>query len=369
MVAMTSRRSRSRSKELAGAYGNLNPVRLVKTTLYLLPVVFILQALTVFSSKVQRKTMEEGKVQNINDLNTSADVNGDQSESITYPAVPKRLEFVHITKTGGSAIEKAGANYGLTWGACHYMAVEEVGCMKPDLPYTAPNYQSYALTSPWHTPPKLLSSYVEEAQNPYKDADLFAVVRNPYDRVVSEYYCPWMGFQARFNKKVKHDKDPNDPVHLNWWVKDMVKRLEDQLTEFKSIKLEDRPKEQRKDFNEDPRLLAQKHYVNQAEYAFDGEKQIVKNIVHYENLQQEFNALMKKYGLDIKLPPKDKSGVYTEENSGKRVTYRDLDEESIALINRYAKDDFDVFGYEMVDKFEEGTEYNKYATVQKKVEK
>ncbi|GFH51828.1 hypothetical protein CTEN210_08303 [Chaetoceros tenuissimus] len=129
--------------------------------------------------------------------------------------IEKRLEFVHITKTGGSAVEKVGAGEGIIWGACHYMNLTEVGCDKADIEYIAPNYQSYALTSPWHTPPKLLKKYVETAQYPYTDAELFVVIRNPYDRIISEYYCPWLGFQAKYRKNVKKDKDPNDPVNLN----------------------------------------------------------------------------------------------------------------------------------------------------------
>ena len=87
-----------------------------------------------------------------------------------------RLEFVHITKTGGSAVERAAAAVGITWGACHYMSLEEVGCSSPDVPYEAPDYQSYALTSPWHTPPKLLETYVDGSKDPYNDADLFTII-------------------------------------------------------------------------------------------------------------------------------------------------------------------------------------------------
>ena len=105
-----------------------------------------------------------------------------------------RLEFVHITKTGGSAIEKAGAEEGIIWGACHYMNIPDVGCSKADLLYNAPNYQSYAKTSPWHTPPKILKTQYTANDNPYTGAELFAVIRNPYDRVISEYYCPWSKF-------------------------------------------------------------------------------------------------------------------------------------------------------------------------------
>ena len=168
------------------------------------------------------------------------------------------LEFVHITKTGGSAIEKAGAEQGIVWGACHYMNISEVGCSRPDLPYTPPDYQSYALTSPWHTPPKVLKYYVNNTQYPYgdtvhgdennelegnkndNDVDLFTVIRNPYDRVISEYYCPWRGFLPKYRQKSKKGKDPNDPKNLNWWVKHTVTKLRTSLTEFNNRTEEER---------------------------------------------------------------------------------------------------------------------------------
>ena len=59
---------------------------------------------------------------------------------------------------------------------------------------------------------------------------------------------------------------------------------------------------------------------------------------------------MTKYGLNIKLPPKETGGTYT--NNEKKLTYRDLDEESIEVINRYAAKDFDMLGYQMVTKFD-----------------
>lgn len=266
----------------------------------------------------------------------------------------RRLEFVHITKTGGSAVEKAGAKLGIIWGACHYMNITEVGCNQPDIQYTAPNYQSYALTSPWHTPPKLLRVYVNESQYPYDDADLFAIIRNPYDRVISEYYCPWLGFQAKYRKDTKHDKDPNDPAVMNQWVQKMIGNLENAMEEFKSVQRESggsaaKPRVQMKGVNEDRYVLAQKHYVNQAEYVYDEDKVVIQNVVHYENLSDEFQALMDKYGIKASLPPKNKGGIYTDTENKKRLTYRDLDSESIRMINKFAKPDFEKFGYQMVN--------------------
>jgi len=255
----------------------------------------------------------------------------------------KKLEFVHITKNGGSAIERAAAKVNITWGACHYMDIPEVGCYNKDTPYEAPDYQSYALTSPWHTPPKILKSRVKPKHNPYKDADLFAVVRNPYTRVISEYYCPWVG--AR-----KPEEEMNDPEVLNTWVKEMVSHLDTLLSEFNKLDPADWPKEAEW-------LLAQKHYLNQAEYFFDDGTQVINHIVYYENIQEDFNSLMQQYGLDMKLPDRDSSGV-NKRAEDSQLTHLDLQPDIIALINKYAHSDFELFGYEMVDNFDGKNEYS-----------
>ena len=272
-----------------------------------------------------------------------------------------RLEFVHITKTGGSSIEYAGATIGINWGSCHYMEVEEVGCSSPDIPYEAPDYQSYALTSPWHTPPKLLKAYQDKVQYPYNGAVLFTVVRNPYSRVLSEYYCPWNGFQPKYLKGTVHDKDPNNAKVMNKWVKSMVGKLGDSLNEFNNRnRHKERVVVQTKGVNEDKRILAQKHYINQAEYVYDGDETIVEHVLHYENLSTEFHALMKKYGIEATLPPKQQ-GIYSEVNES-RLSYKELDPEAIALINDFAKADFEKFGYQMVEsKFQE--DYSLEATI------
>lgn len=286
----------------------------------------------------------------------------------------RRLEFVHITKTGGSAIESLGFEHGIRWGACHYVSVPAVGCDGPDMNYTAPDFQSYQLTSPWHAPPQMLQQLVNDAaapfkQHPYLDADLFAVVRNPYDRVVSEYYCPWRGFHRKYGKQhFNNRKDIGDPANLNWWVQDMIRQLQAALQLYRSGAGTKR-KVQRKGFNEDPDILAQKHYLNQVEYIFDADDSVViKNVLHYENISAEFDALMEKYGLEgLHLPPKESGGVYTtKNNSGKgRLTYKDLDAQSIRVINQFARQDFEKLGYVMVESGVLGDSYSLEAKVMK----
>jgi hypothetical protein len=53
---------------------------------------------------------------------------------------------------------------------------------------------------------------------------------------------------------------------------------------------------------------------------------------------------MKKYGIDASLPTREKGGTFTDVNT-KRLSQNDLDPEAIALINDFAKPDFDKFGY------------------------
>lgn len=311
----------------------------IRSMSILLAVLLMMAVLFFFSSKIIQPNNKE--------LLSQSFTNG----------INKNLEFVHITKTGGSAIEKAGASAKepIVWGACHYMSIEEVGCDSPDIPYVAPNFQSYALTSPWHTPPKILRKVVDDALYPYADADLFAVIRNPYDRIISEYYCPWQGFQAKYKKHSRRDKDPNDPINLNFWVKNTITHLEESFREFDVTKVH---KIQKKGVNEDPYNLSQKHYINQAEYVYDGNNVIIKNVIHYEHLLQEFDILMNKYNLNVKLPSKEESGIYTDKENSERLTYRDLSPESIQIINKYARADFDLFGYTMIDKFEAGDNYS-----------
>ena len=95
-------------------------------------------------------------------------------------AIPKltALEFVHVSQTDGSRIERAGAAAGIAWGACHYRHALEKEMKCPDQAYPEwegnakmrPGLQTH---DPWHSP---LQDF---EQNPYRGRPTFAVVRNP----------------------------------------------------------------------------------------------------------------------------------------------------------------------------------------------
>mmetsp|Transcript_21485 Transcript_21485/g.65659 ORF Transcript_21485/g.65659 Transcript_21485/m.65659 type:complete len:84 (-) Transcript_21485:543-794(-) len=73
-------------------------------------------------------------------------------------------------------------------------------------------------------------------------------------------------------------EDKNDPERLNWWVQKHVQFVMD----FQRHK--------------GPTLLRQYLYI------FDeNDNQRVTHVLHFENLHEEFAALMEQYGLDVHL--------------------------------------------------------------------
>jgi len=219
------------------------------------------------------------------------------------------LEFVHITKTAGSAVEEAAARSGVKWGVCHYKRVNKFGpsCMYKDWEVSRPAYNRSAipfhfkgtLGEPWHTPPHWFR------QNPYKNAKTFCIVRNPYDRIVSEYYSKFGGYKGNGR---------NNVTVMNGWIQ---KHLA-------------------------PGMKRQVHRLPQHMYVYNmvGEK-MIDHVLRFERLEDGFAALMNKYELNIDLPRR-----LNERNASNSVlTTANLTEETIRVINAFYGDDFKRFNY------------------------
>ena len=80
----------------------------------------------------------------------------------------KELKFIHITKCAGTSIENIGYENNIHWGRFH----KEYGY--------------------WHV------KFVFKNEFLKKKYDWFVVVRNPYDRLISEFYCKYGGI-GKFN--------------------------------------------------------------------------------------------------------------------------------------------------------------------------
>lgn len=210
-------------------------------------------------------------------------------------SIPKAscLEFVHITKTGGTAIESIAAASGIPWGACH--ARRELPTCK-GLAKTAHSPTSY---SDWHNP-----------RIAYKCNNLFTIVRNPYTRILSWFYCPWEGYNR---------EEPVTPSVFNKWLQKSISKIE------QSVSFHGKP---------------------QYEYVFDERgAQRVKHVLHYENLEHEFNALMQAYNMSLRYSSKS---INPSKWQHRNMSIHDLSIDTLELIHRVYNKDFAKFGYKML---------------------
>jgi len=223
----------------------------------------------------------------------------DLTKSI-IPCQPRtgKLEFSHITKTGGTTIEEV-ARSNVLWGNANRNKYPQFGC---------------GTTSAWHVPRQFCE------RDPYAGSDVFIVIRNTSTRVISEYNCPWRGFRG---------EDAGNPEVLNTWIKiNMRFRL-----------------------GGDGWMKQHFHMAPQSLYAIDPEGKVnVDAILRFETLGRDFNMLMEVYGLDIKLnlsTTHKQLPLYarTGNTDRKSLTVQDLDQESLALVNEFYSKDIQVFGY------------------------
>jgi len=206
-----------------------------------------------------------------------------QAQSSELGAIPtpnsapnsKELKFIHITKTAGTSIEDAAKEKGILWGIYH----KEYG--------------------PHH---RIFSNVPAAVRDKY---DWFMVVRNPYDRILSQYYCRWGGIGL---KHIYHTK-----AEFNKYLMSKI------INEEFNVKF--KPETSGNHFT--PQYL----YLHQ---------QI--HILKFENLAAEFPELMAKYGLDIRLQKKNVG------QKGK-FTVADFSPELVREINRFYARDFELFGY------------------------
>ena len=196
----------------------------------------------------------------------------------------KKLKFIHITKTGGTSIEAIGKENNIRWGRFHK------------------EYKKY------HKPFLFKSNQLKSKY------DWFTVVRNPYDRVISEFYC-------KYGTKIKENKYKLSKSKFNKILQSRIKRVLKKNKKKWNYKLGDKY-----------------HYFEQYKY-IDFNNKI--HILKFENLEEEFNNLMKKYSLNITL------SKHKNKNK-KKYTIESLQPDTIKLINRVYHKDFELFGYEKI---------------------
>lgn len=190
----------------------------------------------------------------------------------------KSLKFIHITKCAGTSIEKIGKKNNQLWGMYHK------------------EYQW------WHEPFKFKPESLKQKYN------WFTIVRNPYTRIISEFYCKW-GTQIEDNKKNIRKFKFNEIIKYHILNRNSLNKIGQRG-----------------------------HYMEQYKYIDENYK---IHILKFENLTEEFNNLMKKYSFNIELD-------IHKNKSEKKFTIDSLSHDVINLINTVYDRDFKYFGYEKI---------------------
>lgn len=198
----------------------------------------------------------------------------------------RKLMYVHIPKTGGTSVEKYGKKHGINWGRHMKFPTPK---KKINSPY-------------WHLPPTLFNG----KKSPYNGKKLFTIVRNPYDRAISEYK-----YRIEIWSKKKNNVSKKG---LNNFIRNLEREIKKNKYCFDS------------------------HVIPQHEFIDEDTE-----VINLENIEKDFPLLMKKYNLPEEKLPK------TYKTSSK-VTKNDLDEKSIEILNKIYDKDFKKFGYDKINK-------------------
>lgn len=186
------------------------------------------------------------------------------------------LRFAHISKTGGIAI--GSIDRSLKWGI-----------------YDPFFRVIKSQRGQFHTPPHVVPGYTALAEI----AQFFTVVRHPYDRIVSEYYCRVQG--------VHNGRE--DVGSFNRYIQKALSST---------------------------RLL---HYIPQSRYTHDAQGvQIIPHIVRFSHLVTDVNALLESFGYPDHIRMSTKR--VNQSPCFKRFGPSDFTPETRALIDTYYTDDF-----------------------------
>lgn len=187
------------------------------------------------------------------------------------------LVYIHPTKCGGSSIEQTAYEYGVRWGRWS------------EIKY---NYHQ-------------TSEHFMNVSGLTEEKILFTSVRNPYNRLISSVYCPYVKVGERRTDKVLNIDE------FNFYLKN---RIEKEHTLY--------------------------------DFVYYKEKKVIHHILKQENLTNEFNKLMFDYRLDIRMDRKHNStSTYY---SGEKFNVEHINKENLSLINNKFRKDFEYFDYNMI---------------------
>jgi hypothetical protein len=217
-------------------------------------------------------------------------------------------------QAAGTAIEHvAGAQLGMPWGSCLFThKPKRTICNYPPQSFEWPRNYGW-----WHLPVQL---FPMAGANPYDGAELFAVIRDPFDRLVSEFYyiCQLKVFSWRPDQCDRNRLF--DKAYMNEWLQNKLSHKN--FSEAQSYIQDNGHFTPQYDF------LVNRHGVRMVDY-----------VLRMEELPEQFHQLMDAYSLDIRMEDKKMNAA---RNSTTHLEVEDLDETTIKAVRRVFPNDFDL---------------------------
>ena len=205
-----------------------------------------------------------------------------------------KFVFIHIPKTGGHSVDKYFIQKGL---------VDD---------------------DKWHCTGNQIMKYMGVEK--WKEYQTFTIVRNPWDRMVSEY--SWQGGLGK-------DQIPTPWGDKNVTFKQFLKMVFNSPHDHHDMNLV-------RNFDTWYRLQEVKDGHLNDQYSFitdQNNNTIIDNLIRFENLNQQFKQMLTKVGL----PPEDLPHL----NKSKHKHYTEYyDQESIDLVACRFKRDIETLGYD-----------------------
>eukprot|EP01063_Lacrimia_lanifica_P035757 TRINITY_DN6903_c1_g2_i1.p1 TRINITY_DN6903_c1_g2~~TRINITY_DN6903_c1_g2_i1.p1 ORF type:complete len:530 (+),score=168.80 TRINITY_DN6903_c1_g2_i1:39-1628(+) len=294
------------------------------------------------------------------------------------------LKLHHVPKAGGTYLELVSLKFGEKWGyegGKDFIYPESrvpVRVRAKPRPWRKLHDKEEGISkdgvcSMWHVPFTRLSQYLSDnnvdlaALSPYMSKELFATVRHPTTRFLSEYkysidgnWFNWQVFTLGYSSKVKGvglwEKKKFMEAAKNLCSAEALNEFTINLLADLQARLEGRVGDDRDKVQ--PRLLSGDcHYVPQWEYMYDLDgRQRVFHILRTEQLTPDFVALMEHVD-GGRLPASIMQDKLPKAIAGKRHTFHKAQCSSAQLnlshfnataldaIYRFYKTDFDLFGY------------------------